>query len=376
MVHVCCWGWRGRNGKGAYKPGVHVEDGDKGRKSTFRRSLCLKVTFATFQLILAIFLIIFIVIPLIYKFSYSLQRAAVFLNFRNIPGNADYQDPSKYGLFGARNLYVTTDEKVKLGVWHILPENEANDTSQDFDQALVNAENVLLYNHGNGGCRLTDHRVQLYKVLRKQFHVIAFDYRNYGDSSEEELTEDGVVRDVMFMIKWIKSKTKGHVFVWGHSLGTSLSTHALARLQTQGITVTGLILESPFNNMKEEISEFPLASWFRGLPWFSFTVIEPMQQNNFVFKTDVHICHVDLPVIILHAEDDRVVPYKLGYKLYRAAKQCKSERVGSIEFHTFEAKRNYGHKYIYKDEDLSDIIGGFVKKAISETTRKNLNNVD
>ncbi|CAH0546604.1 unnamed protein product [Brassicogethes aeneus] len=337
------------------------------------------VSFAAFQLILLFFFLIFICFPLTYKFCYSLQRAAVFLNFKNIPLNPDYHHPAKYGLEGTRNYYVTTDDDVKLGVWQLLPEQEVGNyenssfDDEQFQNLLSDGKNVIIYNHGNGGCRLTDHRIQLYKVLRQQFHVIAYDYRNYGDSSDRELSEDNVVQDIMYMIKWVKSKAKGHVFVWGHSLGTSLSTQALARLQTSGTRVTGLILESPFNNMREEISEFPLTRWFKHLPWFAFTVVDPMQENNFLFKTDVHICHVDLPIIILHAEDDNVVPYRLGYKLYEAALKCKSEKDGSIQFKSFEENLHYGHKYIYKDERLPNIISNFVLEAIKETRKKSKN---
>lgn len=72
-------------------------------------------------------------------------------------------------------------------------------------------------------------------------------------------SEDGIVLDCMYMFKWIANRTRGNVFVWGHSLGTSLTIHSLALLQKENFRATGVILESPFNNMKEEISEFPLA---------------------------------------------------------------------------------------------------------------------
>lgn len=54
---------------------------------------------------------------------------------------------------------------------------------------------------------------------------------------------------------------------------------------------------------------------FKSLPWFSFTVVEPMQENNLKFENDRHILNVDCPILILHAEDDLVVPYKLGRKV-------------------------------------------------------------
>lgn len=40
-----------------------------------------------------------------------------------------------------------------------------------------------------------------------------------------------------------------------------------------------------------------------------------MQENNLKFESDRHILNIDCPILILHAEDDRVVPYKLGRKV-------------------------------------------------------------
>lgn len=54
---------------------------------------------------------------------------------------------------------------------------------------------------------------------------------------------------------------------------------------------------------------------FKDLPWFHYTVIEPMEKNNFTFDTDKYILKVDCPILILHAKDDIVVPYELGYKV-------------------------------------------------------------
>lgn len=55
--------------------------------------------------------------------------------------------------------------------------------------------------------------------------------------------------------------------------------------------------------------------FFKNLPWFSYTVVEPMQANNLRFESDKFILNVDCPILIIHAEDDKVVPYKLGRKV-------------------------------------------------------------
>lgn len=80
----------------------------------------------------------------------------------------------------------------------------------------------------------------------------------YGDSSDVDPSEEGVVSDSMFMFKWIANRTSSKIFVWGHSLGTGISTHSLSLLKEEGYKASGLFLESPFNNLKDEISEYPM----------------------------------------------------------------------------------------------------------------------
>lgn len=95
------------------------------------------------------------------------------------------------------------------------------------------------------------------KLVYEKF--IFFYYSGYGDSSNADPSEPNIVRDCIFVYKWVANRTKANIFIWGHSLGTSLATQSMVLLQNQGYKPTGLILEAPFNNMREEISEFPLA---------------------------------------------------------------------------------------------------------------------
>ena len=91
---------------------------------------------------------------------------------------------------------------------------------------------VILYLHGNTAHRAGEHRKELYqvhsyalsviainhhfplsKVLRKMnFHVVAFDYRGYADSSKHIApTETGVVRDARAVYDWLCSRAGGKV---------------------------------------------------------------------------------------------------------------------------------------------------------------------
>lgn len=193
------------------------------------------------------------------------------------------------------------------------------ETEQQFYERMlqINGSKIIFYLHGNSGSRAASHRIELYKMLRSiGYHVIAFDYRSYGDSTSVPPSESGLVRDAISVYNYITNITKNPIIAWGHSLGTGVVTHTMAALERQHIIGPKLlILESPFNNIRDEVCEHPFSRLFRNLPWFNYTIVDPMFDNNLRFQSDVHIGTFPQPIIILHAEDDLVVPYKLGHKV-------------------------------------------------------------
>lgn len=106
----------------------------------------------------------------------------------------------------------------------------------------------------------------------------------------------------------------------------------------------------------------PIIFWqlFRNLPWFESTILKPIYDNGFRFESDQHISEFRSPVLIMHAENDRVVPYELGYKLYRTALEQRGKSWGPVEFHRFEQK--FGHKYIVRAQNLPAVLEQFIDK--------------
>lgn len=198
--------------------------------------------------------------------------------------------------------------------------DQQNNNKEFFEESLrLSTSSIVLYLHGNSNSRGALHRIEMYNVLRDLgYHVIALDYRGYGDSSTSPPpSEMGVVRDAIAVYNYITKLTKNPVFLWGHSLGTGIATHMLAVLAKNNIVgPRALVLESPFNNINEEIRAHPLSKLFRNLPWFNYMVAQPMYSNFLRFESDQHIAEFRQPVLILHAEDDMVVPFHLGYKVF------------------------------------------------------------
>lgn len=334
------------------------------------------------------------------------------------------------------------------------PGVDENDKEIIFEEILRKTKDpIVLYLHGNTGTRANGHRVDLYKTLRRLgYHVIAIDYRGFADSSDISPTETGCVSDAFHMYSYIKNLTNNPVFVYGHSLGrligfaheeaknlccllcsgTGIGLHMVSVIDKSNIdNPRGVILEAPFNNMKDEIKKHPF-SWvgsaasslqsvsvctlnglrkdftskhfffealtetlsvtsikiwiacllwlapmlindfflsllrmpfwqlFRHLPWFETTILKPIYDNNFRFESDQHISEFRTPVMILHSENDRVIPFELGYQLYRSALETRGKAWGPVEFHRFEGK--YGHKFIVKSNSFAGTIDQFIRR--------------
>ncbi|KAF0297448.1 Monoacylglycerol lipase ABHD12 [Amphibalanus amphitrite] len=324
------------------------------------------------KLSLGIILVFYIAVPLIYHFYPTVPRHLVFLPFLRWPRGISFTQPELSGLRAARNFYVTTSDGVRLGVWHILPEQEIDRVSNGdgepdstvFESRLSSGAPIIFYNHGNSGSRAGPHRVELYKVLRKiGYHVVCFDYRSYADSSQVIPSETGVVSDSRFMYKWLRQRAgRSPIIVWGHSLGTGVTSHMVADLCVEGDRPTALVLESPFNNIQEEVRLHKLASLYRKMPGFHWLFLKPLRDNDMMFESDRHIANVTVPVMIMHAEDDLIIPYSLAVKLHRAA--LRHHPADRIEFHTFEAQYHYGHKYICRSPRLPGLVRDFVEKSI------------
>lgn len=103
----------------------------------------------------------------------------------NLPTDPKYFE--KYESEGLENLYVQVRDgkpPIRLGVWHIFPRSNTSDnaTEEVFDSSSIwgndtsSNASIILYFHGAGEAR--SYPFGMYTVLRRFFHIVAFDYRS------------------------------------------------------------------------------------------------------------------------------------------------------------------------------------------------------
>lgn len=324
---------------------------------------CLTVLIITLVIAILGFLLIFVGFPMLFKNSIQLQTSIVFPTEELLPLRPEFGNFGKYNISGSRNFYITVDEDrhVVLGVWHLLPDALVNRLSNKSDecsymQSLADLDYpVLIHFHENGGNRIK--YIEMYKVLRQFFHVIAFDYRGYADSSPVQPTESDIVKDSIALYKWVQSQTEAAIYLWGHGIGSALSAHTAARLHEENIVPAGVFLEAPFPTIKEQLKACsPFKSMFSWMPWYEVTMLEPLETNGFSLNTNDYVLKVDCPIMIVHAKDDYTTPFSLGVKVLKNAQKRDPTLQGSVVFHQLSHKFGFGHDYIYKWDDLSEAI--------------------
>jgi uncharacterized protein len=189
-----------------------------------------------------------------------------------------------------RDVWVDAPDGVRLHGW--LAEPDAGPPRE-----------VVLFCHGNGRNITTRrHVLELFRD-RMGCAVLVFDYRGYGKSTGRP-TECGVLADARAARRWLADHAgvrEGDVVIAGHSLGGGVAVDLAARDGARA-----LILEGTFTNLPDvAASHAPL------LP-----VRAVMQASlNSVGKIPAYRG----PLLQVHGDADRVVPYALGLRLHAAA---------------------------------------------------------
>ncbi len=197
---------------------------------------------------------------------------------------------------------------------------------------------VILFCHGNAGN--ISHRLENISLLLDQnLQVFIFDYRGYGKSngrpSEAGLYRDGLAAyDFLLKIKHIPPE---RIVLFGRSLGASAAIEISLKRDVRSI-----IIESAFTSTKEMAKTMFLFN--------VFAFLLPPNYNNLE-----KIAQVSVPKLIIHGENDKIVPFSMGQKLFDAASQPKY----------FFPIRRAGHNdtYVFGGGAYFETLAAFVRDS-------------
>lgn len=215
---------------------------------------------------------------------YLAQRALMYFPYsvRMTPQDADFPQ--------ATEVELTAADGVRILAWTVPPKA---------------GKPVVLYFHGNGGSLA--HRVARFrKLVDDGTGLVALSYRGYG-GSEGKPSEEGLLADARAAHDFARATyPDAKTVLWGESLGTGVAVAIAAERD-----VAAVILEAPFTSAADVA--------FAAYPFVPVSLLMKDQ-----FRSDDRIGKVTAPVLVMHGERDRVVPYRLGERLYALANEPKA----------------------------------------------------
>ena len=223
-----------------------------------------------------VLLFILVIYVMIGSLLYFLQEKMLFMP-TVLAKNFDYKFNTPFD-----ELFLTTADDAIINAIHFKTENP---------------KSVILYFHGNAGNLSSWGAVGEYFV-ELDYDVFIMDYRTYGKSTGK-LSEAAFYKDAQFCYDYLKQHyPDSEIILYGRSLGTGIATYLASKNK-----VKLLILETPYFNMVEVAkSHFPF------LPINSLL--------RYKFPTNEFITSVTCPVVVFHGNEDEVVPFSSGKKLF------------------------------------------------------------
>ena len=214
---------------------------------------------------------------------YVFQRAMMYFP------DATRVAPAQAGLPRAAEVTFASSDGEKLFAWYVPP---------DAGKPLV------IYFQGNAEGLAA--RVGRFTWLTADgTGLLALCYRGYGGSSGTP-SEDGLIRDAEAAYGFARERTPARrIVLFGESLGTAVAV-ALAA----GHDVAAVILDAPFTSAAEV-----------GAAAYPFAPVRWLMKDK--FRSDERIGRVSAPLLVMHGEQDRIVPIRFAEKLFALAREPK-----------------------------------------------------
>jgi pimeloyl-ACP methyl ester carboxylesterase len=205
--------------------------------------------------------------------------------FAFFPFAGETRTPGDFGL-PFTELTIQTADGERLRGWHL---------------PRADAVAQIVYFHGNGG-NLSVWSDVLAGLVQHGYEVIAIDYRGFGLSTGTP-SEQGLYRDVDATLARVGTDLRRRdvpLVYWGRSIGTAMAAYAASQRPPGGV-----VLEAGFPNAKAIFEGSPLM--------FALTFF-----TTYRFPTSEWMANVTAPVLVLHGDQDSVIPYALGQRLYES----------------------------------------------------------
>ena len=239
---------------------------------------------------------------------------------------------------GVEGIELRTDDGLRLGAWFIAAAGGTGAATGDRGAA------VLVCN-GNAGYR--GHRLPLAQALSQRgYHVLLFDYRGYAGNPGSP-SQEGLLADARAGARALAERPEvdaARIAYFGESLGAAVCGGLAAE-----VPPVALILRSPFPSVeavgRHHYPYLPIVGPLIWDPW-------PLERQ---LAEDVRV-----PLLVLVAQRDEIVPPSLSRRVYDAAAEPK--RLAEI------AALGHNDESLLAGDELLTEITAFLNEWLSSTS--------
>ncbi|NET75141.1 alpha/beta hydrolase [Okeania sp. SIO1F9] len=166
--------------------------------------------------------------------------------------------------------------------------------------ALPKAKYTILYSHGNAE-DLGEILPRLRDLRDIGFSIFSYDYQGYGTSQGNPSVKNAY-QDINAAYEYLTQQLgipTNQIIVYGRSVGGGPSVDLASRQ-----SVAGLVVESSFTTAFRVVTRIPIYPFDR-------------------FRNIDKIKNVNCPVLVIHGNSDRVIPFSQGKQLFNTANEPK-----------------------------------------------------
>jgi len=235
---------------------------------------------------------------------YAFVVAAMFLAQRSLIYPAAHIQPQleAHGLPALRAIETEPEPGLSITHWYLPPAGEI--------------EPLIVFFHGNGS-DLGSSVEKMRPFLQAGMGLLAVGYRGYSGNPGKP-SEDGLSADARAALDWAAGEgyTRERLVYFGESLGTAVAVKMASERPP-----SALVLEAPPSSIVDVAAAH---YWY--LP------VRPLVLDR--WDSLSRIAKVGAPLLVLHGENDRVVPIRFGRRLFAAAAEPKQAIWHAEALHT------------------------------------------